>query len=37
MARLFLPNVEPCTTARSIRSNVLSKIHFLPATAPTGT
>src|SRR5215216_3473807 len=28
---------EPCTTARSIRSNTLSKIHLRVASAPTGT
>ena len=28
MARSFLAKVEPCTTARSMRLNTLSKIHL---------
>ena len=37
IAMSFFANVEPCTTARSIRSNTLSKIHLRVSTAPTGT
>ena len=37
IARSFLENVEPWTTARSMRLNTLSKIHLRISTAPTGT
>ena len=32
-----MAKVEPCTTARSMRLNILSKIHLRVSTAPTGT
>ena len=37
IARSFFEKVEPCTTARSMRLNTLSKIHLRISTAPTGT
>ena len=35
--QIVFENVDPCTTARSIRSKTLSKIHLRVSTAPTGT